>query len=170
MAIVLGKQVYGGIGQNLFNPAMVARVTLLVSFPLEMTTWIKPAPPFSAIAPGPLDALAITFGGAAPVDGATGATVIGFIKTELSQGRGLSEALGAGQFGALSAWLGWSPGSLGETSALLVRRRPVADPAGHHRLAHPGGSAGHRGRAGDDFPPGGRRALSRSPVASVFGG
>ena len=45
MAIVVGKQVFGGIGQNLFNPAMLARVALLVSFPLEMTTWVHPVPP-----------------------------------------------------------------------------------------------------------------------------
>ncbi len=40
LAIIVGKQVFGGIGQNLFNPAMVARVALLISFPLEMTTWV----------------------------------------------------------------------------------------------------------------------------------
>lgn len=39
LAIVLAKQVYGGLGQNVFNPAMFARVALLISFPVEMTTW-----------------------------------------------------------------------------------------------------------------------------------
>ncbi|MGL6313559.1 RnfABCDGE type electron transport complex subunit D [Vibrio sp. WXL103] len=43
-AIVVGKQAYGGLGHNLFNPAMLARVFLLVCFPLEMTQWITPAP------------------------------------------------------------------------------------------------------------------------------
>ena len=52
LAIVIGKQVFGGIGQNLFNPAMVARVALLISFPLEMTLYNAPAPLFSAAAPG----------------------------------------------------------------------------------------------------------------------
>ncbi|TLX58339.1 electron transport complex subunit RsxD [Stutzerimonas nosocomialis] len=37
--IVLGKQLYGGLGQNPFNPAMVGYVVVLVSFPLQMTTW-----------------------------------------------------------------------------------------------------------------------------------
>jgi electron transport complex protein RnfD len=37
LAIIIGKQIFGGIGQNLFNPAMVARVALLISFPLECT-------------------------------------------------------------------------------------------------------------------------------------
>jgi electron transport complex protein RnfD len=38
-AIGLGKQVFGGLGGNPFNPALVARVFLLISFPLQMTTW-----------------------------------------------------------------------------------------------------------------------------------
>ncbi|MDV7103120.1 electron transport complex subunit RsxD [Vibrio sp. TH_r3] len=41
-AIVVAKQLYGGLGQNLFNPAMVAYVVLLISFPLQMTSWIAP--------------------------------------------------------------------------------------------------------------------------------
>ena len=38
-AIGIGKQVFGGLGGNPFNPALVARVFLLISFPLQMTTW-----------------------------------------------------------------------------------------------------------------------------------
>lgn len=41
-AVILGKHVYGGLGQNLFNPAMVGYVILLISFPLQMTTWLPP--------------------------------------------------------------------------------------------------------------------------------
>lgn len=41
-AIVVGKQLYGGLGYNPFNPAMLGYVMLLVSFPLEMTSWIAP--------------------------------------------------------------------------------------------------------------------------------
>ncbi|MBF0750971.1 MULTISPECIES: electron transport complex subunit RsxD [unclassified Pasteurella] len=41
-SLLLGKQVYGGLGQNLFNPAMVGYVVLLISFPLQMTTWLPP--------------------------------------------------------------------------------------------------------------------------------
>ncbi|MCM2680451.1 RnfABCDGE type electron transport complex subunit D [Echinimonas agarilytica] len=44
-AIVIGKQVYGGLGQNLFNPAMLARVMLLICFPIEMTDWTAIAAP-----------------------------------------------------------------------------------------------------------------------------
>jgi electron transport complex protein RnfD len=41
-AIVLGKHLYGGLGRNLFNPAMVGYAILLLSFPIEMTQWIPP--------------------------------------------------------------------------------------------------------------------------------
>ena len=52
IAIVVGKQVYCGLGQNLFNPAMLARVALLVSFPLEMTAWPIPGTPIGSSLPG----------------------------------------------------------------------------------------------------------------------
>lgn len=41
-AIIVGKQIFGGLGNNLFNPAMLARVMLLVAFPAEMTQWLAP--------------------------------------------------------------------------------------------------------------------------------
>lgn len=41
-AIIIGKHLYGGLGQNLFNPAMVAYVVLLISFPVQMTSWVSP--------------------------------------------------------------------------------------------------------------------------------
>lgn len=43
-AVILGKHIYGGLGQNLFNPAMVGYVILLISFPLQMTIWLPPLP------------------------------------------------------------------------------------------------------------------------------
>ena len=43
-AIIIAKQVYGGIGYNLFNPALVGRVVLLIAFPLQMTAkWVSPS-------------------------------------------------------------------------------------------------------------------------------
>lgn len=42
VAIALGKQAYGGLGQNIFNPAHVARAVLLASWPVYMTTWLRP--------------------------------------------------------------------------------------------------------------------------------
>lgn len=41
-AITVAKQLYGGLGKNFFNPAMVGYVLLLVSFPVEMTQWTPP--------------------------------------------------------------------------------------------------------------------------------
>ncbi|MBR1648941.1 MAG: RnfABCDGE type electron transport complex subunit D [Alphaproteobacteria bacterium] len=41
-AIVIAKFSFGGLGKNLFNPALVGRVFLFVSFPVQMTTWLKP--------------------------------------------------------------------------------------------------------------------------------
>ena len=118
LAIVVAKHVFGGIGQNLFNPAMVARVALLISFPLEMTLFTAPTPLMSANDPGILGGLAITFGGAANIDAVSSATTLGHIKTELSRGLTLD------QIDTIhSPWqLTWgeATGSMGETSALLL--------------------------------------------------
>lgn len=120
LAIVIGKQVFGGIGQNLFNPAMVARVALLISFPLEMTLFTQPQPLFSANAPGFLEGLGITFGFSAnTIDSVSSATPLGHLKTELSRGVGYDQAAS----GTESLWqMSWGQvsGSLGETSALLI--------------------------------------------------
>ena len=82
IAIIPGKQVFGGIGQNLFNPAMVARVALLISFPLEMTSFVAPQPLWSGHAPDLLAALQITFGHGGAMDAVSSATVLGHFKTE----------------------------------------------------------------------------------------
>lgn len=126
-AIPLAKQAFGGLGQNLFNPAMVARVALLVSFPVVMTAWVVPHPLFSSGAPGFVDSLAITFGGETP-DGVSAATALGYVKTELSRGIPVSTSLEeysrqstmtyAPDLMDLAA--GFKPGSLGETSAFLI--------------------------------------------------
>lgn len=41
-AVVIGKQVFGGLGSNIFNPAHLGRAILLASFPAQMTTWTSP--------------------------------------------------------------------------------------------------------------------------------
>ena len=126
-AIALAKHTFGGIGQNLFNPAMVARVALLVSFPVVMTAWILPHPLLSSGAPGFGQSIAITFGGKVP-DSVSAASALGYVKTELSRGVPVSESLK--EFSRDSklthmpdmmdmAW-GYKAGSLGETSAMLI--------------------------------------------------
>jgi RnfABCDGE-type electron transport complex D subunit len=118
-AAIVGKQVFGGIGQNLFNPAMIARVALLISFPVEMIQWVKPAPLFSEAAPGFLQALSITFLGLPDADAVTSASLLGHAKAELSRGVTLAASL-PGHADAAALLGGMRPGSLGETSALLL--------------------------------------------------
>lgn len=118
-AIGIGKQLYGGIGQNLFNPAMLARVALLIAFPLQMTSWALPHPLGAVGTPDFLDGLRITFAGAAPLDGMSGATALGNLKTQLTLQQSASDIL-ASDFRLLPSLLGYSGGSLGETSALLL--------------------------------------------------
>lgn len=119
IAIVVAKQVFGGIGQNLFNPAMVARVALLITFPLEMTTFVMPKPLLSTDAPGFLQGLVITFGSGFQVDAVSSASTLGHVKTELGRHVPLDTAL-TPVFDALTSFIGNMPGSLGETSAALI--------------------------------------------------
>lgn len=114
-ATVVAKQLFGGLGQNLFNPAMVARVALLVSFPVAMTQWIAPVPLGSAGAPDFAEGLRITLAGAPSLDAIASASLLGHAKTELSRGVDLLQA----NLPALS-FVGERAGSLGETSALLL--------------------------------------------------
>jgi electron transport complex protein RnfD len=118
LAIILGKQVYGGLGQNLFNPAMLARVALLISFPIEMTTWANVSPLFFSHSPGLVESWHITFSGLDNIDASTGATTLGFIKTEFSQNRLLSDILK--DYSGFLNFIGATRGSLGETSTLLL--------------------------------------------------
>ncbi|MFU8788660.1 MAG: RnfABCDGE type electron transport complex subunit D [Methylobacter sp.] len=118
LAIILGKQVYGGLGQNLFNPAMLARVALLISFPIEMTTWANVSPLVLSSSPDFGEGLRITFLGLANIDASTGATTLGFVKTEFSQNRVLTDILK--DHSDVLNLIGWTRGSLGETSSLLL--------------------------------------------------
>ena len=121
LAIVIGKQVFGGLGQNLFNPAMVARVALLISFPLEMTQFIAPLPLHDPEAPGILEGLLITLGQAAPetIDAMAMATPLGMVQTGLTQHHTLSQILPE-TASTLQLIEGQHAGSLGEGSAWLV--------------------------------------------------
>lgn len=117
IAIVLGKQLYGGLGQNVFNPAMLARVALLISFPVQMTTWTVAESGFSAIPF--LEGLSVTLSSEAIPDGLTGATSLGHLKTELSTGTSAAQVIEQ-SFSIKQSFFGSVPGSLGETSALLI--------------------------------------------------
>ncbi len=98
VAIGIGKQVYGGLGCNPFNPALVGRAFLIVSFPVQMTTWTSP-----------LDGVTCaTLLGIKILDGVTCATPLGLLKME------------GVKTGYMELFLGNVGGSLGETSALLL--------------------------------------------------
>lgn len=120
IAIVFAKQMFGGLGQNVFNPAMVARVALLVSFPVPLTLWVAPMPLFSAGAPGFLDSLHIILGSVPIPDAVTSASLLGYTKTELSRGVDLFHSLATPHGGAVVSWFGARSGSLGETASLLI--------------------------------------------------
>lgn len=99
IAIFIGKQVYGGLGSNPFNPALVARVVLLISFPVQMTTWSAPAPLGSGL------------------DLVTTATPLGEWKNAVML---TGEMPAAMQGGTLNFFLGNMPGCIGEVSALAL--------------------------------------------------
>jgi len=117
-AIALTKHAFGGLGQNLFNPAMVGRTVMLISFPVAMTVWVAPHPLFSPGAPGFAEALAITFGGKVP-DTMSAASALGYIKTELSRGIPVTQSM-AQVPELMDMTLGYRAGSMGETSAALI--------------------------------------------------
>lgn len=119
IAIVIGKQVFGGLGQNVFNPAMVARIALLVSFPLPMTSWIVPQPLASVPGPDLIHGLEIFLGLEGVPDAIASASLLGHTRTELSRGLDLQQALAHGGE-ALFAWSGIRAGSLGESASLLL--------------------------------------------------
>ena len=108
-AIIIAKHLYGGLGYNPFNPAMVGFVVLLISFPVEMTRW--PAPlGLEGVAPGLADAARWIFTGVLPaeqtIDALSGATPLDSVKTALAQGSGYSAASAGPLFGLVGG-AGW---------------------------------------------------------------
>jgi electron transport complex protein RnfD len=115
ISIVIAKQVFGGLGCNVFNPAMVGRTVLLVSFPVHMTQWVSPL----LLSQGTdlSQAISIGLSGGIP-DAFTSASLLGNVKTELGRGASMVEAMLG--FTGVQALPGERAGSLGETSSLLV--------------------------------------------------
>lgn len=115
-AIIMVKQLYGGLGNNLFNPAMAAYVLLLVSFPLQMTQWLPPLS-LQSVSLTPADAVCAVFSQyscsgfsltqlQSSVDGITMATPLDTLRTDLSRGLTLDESLAKPVFFAF-AGTGW---------------------------------------------------------------
>ena len=104
VAIGIGKMSFGGLGCNIFNPALVGRVFLLISFPVQMTTW----------------PLAKGFD-SAYVDAETGATPLSLLKEALKSGTPVNEILNSDRFVSIQDMLfGNMGGSVGEIGALAL--------------------------------------------------
>lgn len=104
VAIVIAKMAFGGLGKNLFNPALVGRAFLLISRPVEMTTWPTPEP---------------VWGFAQAI---TGPTPLGIMKEGLKAGQTPDEILRttAGIPDYVQMLIGQMGGSFGEISAVAL--------------------------------------------------
>ncbi len=112
-AVVFVKQLYGGLGQNIFNPAMAAYVLLLVSFPVQMTSWIpvQSLHPFSLTLMDQINALltGFTLDGysvkqlSISIDGLTMATPLDTARNALHAGNTISEIFDSPEYKA-SSW------------------------------------------------------------------
>ncbi len=99
-AIILTKQIFGGLGFNIFNPALIGRAFVLICWPRAMTTWSEPTAAFVAL------------------DAKTTATPLGILKEEgLEQ---LLEVFGDKISLYIKMLLGNTAGSLGEVSAIAL--------------------------------------------------
>lgn len=100
VAIGVAKMTFGGLGQNLFNPALVGRVFLLIAFPVQMTTWPRPMGFHTSY-----------------VDAETGATPLALMK-QIVKGGDNSVINDLPELWDMFA--GWIGGSLGEVCALAL--------------------------------------------------
>lgn len=105
VTIGVAKMSFGGLGKNPFNPALVGRVFMLISFPVDMTTWPKPHPIFDS---------SIT-------DVITGPTPLAIVKEGLKSGMTIDEILATGNVPTyVQELIGNTGGSLGEMSAIAL--------------------------------------------------
>ena len=98
-SIGIGKLSFGGLGSNIFNPALVGRVFLLISFPVQMTSW-------------PVN-------NRSGIDAVTSATPLGIIKEGISNGTPISE-ISKSLPSTVEMLFGEIGGSIGEISAILI--------------------------------------------------
>ncbi|SIN95500.1 electron transport complex protein RnfD [Sulfurivirga caldicuralii] len=98
-ALIFGKHLYGGLGYNPFNPAMLGYAFLLVSFPAEMTQWTLPSA-VSGHTLSIMDSMIKIFTGHLPqglIDQVTGATPLDHVKTGLHNGGTVHDVLSHSQ-------------------------------------------------------------------------
>lgn len=95
-AVIIGKEVFGGTGMNIFNPALIARAFAFFAYPTFMSgndVWINTS----------------VSDGQSVVDGFSGATILGELATT-----------GATSYSVMDAFIGTIPGSIGETSVIAI--------------------------------------------------
>jgi electron transport complex protein RnfD len=102
VSIGIAKMTFGGLGNNPFNPALVGRVFMLISFPVQMTSWPVPA----GLKTGYIDAL-------------TGATPLAIIKEGIKNGESLSRLMEKVPT-TFQMFLGNMGGSIGEVAAIAL--------------------------------------------------
>lgn len=102
VAIGIGKMSFGGLGNNPFNPALVGRVFMLISFPVQMTSWPEPTGFSNSY-----------------TDAVTGATPLGVMKEGLSAGKPVSELM-SNIPSHMELFYGHMGGSMGEIAALAL--------------------------------------------------
>ena len=102
VSIGIGKMAFGGLGKNPFNPALVGRVFLLVSFPVQMTSWPKPSVLSTAL-----------------TDVITGPTPLGVVKEGLKNGESMQDVMSQVP-SFMEQLMGDMGGSLGEVSAIAI--------------------------------------------------
>lgn len=116
-AVVISKQLYGGLGQNPFNPAMVGYVVLLISFPVQMTSWLPPDS-LQGMTPSLGDTLSMIFHFhtldghtmqqlQVGIDGVSQATPLDTFKTGLRAGHSAEQLLAQPIYSGVLAGLGW---------------------------------------------------------------
>ena len=105
VTIGVGKMSFGGLGKNPFNPALVGRVFMLISFPVQMTSWPVPEPLFAT---GVADAI-------------TGPTALGVLKEGVGAGKTIDQILADPSMpDYIDRLTGNMSGSLGEMSAIAL--------------------------------------------------
>jgi Na+-transporting NADH:ubiquinone oxidoreductase subunit B len=112
-AVVIGKEVFGGTGMNILNPALTARAFLFFAYPTKMsgnTVWIADSADIRA-----------------NVDGFTGATALGDLATTVGVDKASESAMvvqasfaNDGVYSMWNSFMGFIPGSIGETSTLAI--------------------------------------------------
>ena len=97
------KMSFGGLGQNIFNPAIAGRVFLLISFPTLMTNWTRPDPWFRS-----------------GVDAVSGATPLAIVNEGLAKGMSLDQIFAQNDFTYFEMLFARIGGSVGEVSAIAL--------------------------------------------------